>query len=78
MYMTGAFIVSYGQYMFSWQASHFDGLLVNKIAFADFLKGKYLLFTIISTAFFLLATHMPIWLAYAGHPYRDVFLEPGS
>jgi len=56
MYMTGAFIVSYGQYMFSWQASHFDGLLVNKIAFADFLKGKFLLFTIISSLFFLLAT----------------------
>ena len=40
--------------MFSWQASHFDGLLVNKISFTDFLKAKYLLFTIISTGFFLL------------------------
>jgi hypothetical protein len=56
MYMSGAFIVSYGQYMFSWQASHFDGLLVSKINFTDFLKAKYLLFTIISTVFFLLAT----------------------
>jgi hypothetical protein len=54
MYMTGAFIISYGQYMFSWQASHFDGLLVSKISFADFLKAKYLLFTIVSTVFFLL------------------------
>jgi len=54
MYMTGAFIISYGQYMFSWQASHFDGLLVSKISFVDFLKAKFLLFTIVSTAFFLL------------------------
>jgi len=52
--MTGAFIISYGQYMFSWQASHFDGLLVSKISFVDFLKAKFLLFTIVSTAFFLL------------------------
>ncbi len=56
MFMTGIFIINYGQFMFSWQASHFDGLLVNKITFTDFLKAKYLLFTIISTGFFLLTT----------------------
>jgi hypothetical protein len=56
MFMTGIFIINYGQFMFAWQASHFDGLLVNKIPFADFLKAKYLLFTIISTGFFLLTT----------------------
>ena len=56
MFMTGIFIINYGQFMFSWQASHFDGLLVNKINFTDFLKAKYLLFTIISTGFFLLTT----------------------
>jgi hypothetical protein len=54
MFMTGIFIINYGQFMFSWQAPHFDGLLVNKIAFTDFLKAKYLLFTVISTGFFVL------------------------
>ncbi|SDE16994.1 hypothetical protein SAMN05216464_104209 [Mucilaginibacter pineti] len=56
LFMTGIFIINYGQFMFSWQASHFDGLLVGKIDFADFLKGKYLLFTIVSTVAFLLTT----------------------
>jgi len=56
MFMTGIFIINYGQFMFSWQASHFDGLLVNRISFTDFLKAKYLLFTIVSTGFFLLTT----------------------
>jgi len=56
MFMTGIFIINYGQFMFSWQASHFDGLLVSKISFKDFLKAKYLLFTIVSTVFFLLTT----------------------
>lgn len=56
MFMTGIFIINYGQFMFSWQASHFDGLLVSEISFTDFLKGKYLLFTLISTGFLLLTT----------------------
>jgi hypothetical protein len=54
MFMTGIFIINYGQFMFSWQASHFDGILVSKVNFIDFLKAKYLLFTVVSTvAFFL-------------------------
>jgi hypothetical protein len=40
--------------MYSWQAAHFDGMLVNKISFTNFLKAKYLLFTIVSTIAFLL------------------------
>jgi hypothetical protein len=56
MFMTGIFIINYGQFMFSWQAGHFDGLLVSKIKFTDFLKAKYLLFTIVSTVAFILTT----------------------
>ena len=56
MFMTGIFIISYGQFMYSWQAAHFDGLLVTKINFADFLKAKYLLFTMVSTVAFILTT----------------------
>jgi len=54
MFMTGFFIISYGQFMYSWQGSHFDGLMVSKVKFTNFLKGKYLLFTVASTAAFLL------------------------
>ncbi|MEN0056337.1 MAG: DUF5687 family protein [Mucilaginibacter sp.] len=54
MYMSGAFIVNYGQFMFGWQASHFDGLLVSNINFTDFIKAKYLLFTLVSTVAFIL------------------------
>jgi hypothetical protein len=49
MFMTGFFIINYGQFMYSWQASHFDGLMVSKVSFANFLKGKYLMFTVAST-----------------------------
>ncbi len=69
MFMTGIFIINYGQFMFSWQASHFDGLLVNKINFADFLKAKYLLFTVISTFFLLLTT------PYAYFGWKTLLIE---
>jgi hypothetical protein len=69
MFMTGIFIINYGQFMFSWQASHFDGLLVSKVKFADFLKAKYLLFTIISTFFLLLTT------PYAYFGWKTLLIE---
>ena len=56
MFMTGIFIINYGQFMYSWQASHFDGLLVSKIKISDFLKAKFLMFTLVSSFFFLLTT----------------------
>jgi len=69
MFMTGIFIINYGQFMFSWQASHFDGLLVSKISFSDFLKAKYLLFTIVSTGFFLLT------LPYVYFGWRTIMIH---
>jgi hypothetical protein len=54
MFMTGIFIISYGQHMYGWQATHFDGIMVSKVSFTDFLKAKYLLFTLVSTAAFIL------------------------
>ncbi|WP_461788800.1 DUF5687 family protein [Pedobacter sp.] len=49
VFMTGINISVYGQFMFAWQSAHFDGLLVNKIDHRDFIKAKFLLFTIGST-----------------------------
>lgn len=49
IFMTGSIISVYGQFMFGWQAAHFDGLLVNKVDFRKFIKAKFLLFTIMST-----------------------------
>jgi hypothetical protein len=54
--MTGISILTYGQFMFAWQSSHFDGLLTNKIDFKDFIKAKFLLFTISSTLITILAS----------------------
>lgn len=55
VFMTGINISMYGQFMFAWQSSHFDGLLVNKINYTDFIKAKFLLFTLSSTVITLLS-----------------------
>jgi hypothetical protein len=54
LFMTGIFIINYGQFMFSWQSSHFDGILANRISAEDFFKSKILLFTLFSSVAFLL------------------------
>ena len=54
MFMTGIFIINYGQFMFSWQSAHFDGILVSKVSTLDFFRSKFLLFTFFSSICFLL------------------------
>ncbi len=46
VFMTGIFQIVYGQFMYAWQSGHFDGLLTTRIEPKDFLKAKFLLFTI--------------------------------
>ncbi len=55
MFMTGIFIIMYGQFMFGMQAAQFDGFLNSNIRVNDFLKAKYLLFSFLSVVFFLLS-----------------------
>ncbi|MDY0903980.1 DUF5687 family protein [Pedobacter sp. CFBP9032] len=56
VFMTGMSIISYGQFMFAWQSAHFDGLLSKKIDLKDFIKAKFLLFTIASTVLTIAAS----------------------
>lgn len=49
IFMTGSSISIYGQFMFGWQAAHFDGIMANKTNFRNFIKAKFLLFTLMST-----------------------------
>lgn len=54
MMITGVFITNYGQFMYGWQASYFNGLMASKMTASSFLSSKYLLFTVISTIAFIL------------------------
>jgi hypothetical protein len=56
VFMTGSSISIYGQFMFGWQGAHFDGFLANKTNFRNFIKAKFLLFTLLSTIITLLVS----------------------
>jgi hypothetical protein len=56
VFMTGISIIIYGQFIYAWQSAHFDGLLANKINFKDYIKAKFLLFTIACTMITVLAS----------------------
>ncbi len=56
IFMTGISIIIYGQFIYAWQSAHFDGLLVNKINFKDYIKAKFLLFTIACSVITVLAS----------------------
>ncbi len=69
MLMTGIFILHYGQFMFGWQASHFDGFLAMKLRADDFIRSKFILFSIFSLAAFVLT------LPYAYFGWRFVGMQ---
>ena len=47
--ITGTFILNYGNFLFSWQSSHFDGLMAGNIQVRVYIKSKFMLFVTVST-----------------------------
>jgi hypothetical protein len=47
--ITGLFISNYGQFLFSWQSGHFDGLMCASISMEHYLKAKFFLFALVCT-----------------------------
>lgn len=43
VFITGAFMMNYGQLMFSWNSGHYDFLLSKPISTYEYVKGKYYL-----------------------------------
>jgi hypothetical protein len=54
--ITGIFIINYGQFLFAWQSSHFDGLMTANISMKAYIKAKLRLFTVVSTAAFIISS----------------------
>lgn len=54
IFMTGAFSINYGQFIFSWQGSHFDFTNTRPFSMRHYLESKYwLLSTVIFICFLL-------------------------
>jgi hypothetical protein len=55
VFITGALILQYGQLFLSWNSANFDFFITKKQGIEALVKGKWLLFVLVSTAFYLLA-----------------------
>lgn len=67
--LTSMFTVNYGQFLFSWESSFFDSYLTNKISPYNYIKSKYLFFTISCLSSFI------ITLPYALISYKIGFIN---
>ena len=56
VFMTGNMVMLYGQFMFGWQSAEFDGILTSRVSIKNFIKAKFLLFTISSTVLTLVVS----------------------
>lgn len=55
IFVTGVFMIQYGQLFLSWNSANFDFFLCRPSGAESLIKGKYLLFYLISTVCFLLS-----------------------
>jgi hypothetical protein len=56
IFLTGMFISNYGQFLFAWQSSHFDGLMAGHVQVRTYIRSKFMVFTAVSTILFLLVS----------------------
>lgn len=56
LFVTGLFIINYGQFLFAWQSSHFDGLMSSNLPVHTYIKSKFVLLTSVSTLVFLISS----------------------
>lgn len=54
--ITGLFISNYGQFLFSWQSSHFDGMMCYNMNMKQYIKAKFSLFLTVCSLQFLIAS----------------------
>lgn len=55
VFITGIFMINYGQYLFSWQANHFDFTLTRPISLRQYIESKYWLLNSVTILCFLLS-----------------------
>jgi len=56
LFLTGIFIMNYGQFLFAWHSSFFDGLMASNISIPVFIRSKFVLYTAVSTACYIITS----------------------
>jgi hypothetical protein len=55
VFVTGIFMINYGQFLFSWQAGHFDFTLTRPLSIRQYIESKYWLLVTVTFLCFLLS-----------------------
>jgi len=56
LFLTGIFIMNYGQFLFAWHSSFFDGLMASNISIPAVIRSKFMLYNAISTTIFIITS----------------------
>ena len=74
MFASGIFAFNYGQLMFSWESSYFDGVLTRSFTMREMVMAKFIILHGSCVAFFVLS--LPLFLGLARHlvPMHVTFL----
>ena len=52
LFITGIFIMNYGQFLFAWHSGYFDGLMSLPVSLLTFIRAQFLMFIAVSTISF--------------------------
>jgi hypothetical protein len=56
IFITGIFIMNYGQFLFAWHSNAFDGLMSSNISIPAWIRSKFMLYTAVSTILFIITS----------------------
>lgn len=62
LFASGGFILNYGQLMFSWDSTHFDGLISRNVTFRQIVRAKLILLQASCLILFVLSLPLFMWL----------------
>ena len=56
MFITGIFILNFGQFLFAWHSGYFDGLMALPISIREFIRAQWVLFIAVGTLTFVITS----------------------
>jgi hypothetical protein len=56
LFITGIFIMNYGQFLFAWHSSYFDGLMSLPVSIRTFIRSQFVMFIAVSTFSFVVTS----------------------
>jgi len=74
LFASGGFVLNYGQLMFSWDSTHFDGLISKNVTFREIVRAKLLLLQASCLILFFVALPLFVWFRPELLPLHFVFL----